>query len=678
MTELRERSERLFTDLLQAQAASPQAPPGPRRLAATSFSWFNPDDALEASTLAFRLSALSASRSRVNDSLERSLDHADEERVEAHPELVRQGLALFVTHNRTGRRLQKPRSVAAAPGMFNPPPARGGVGMAVSLGGAAPELDYWREDVLANEHHQHWHEVYPYGGLPPADFASWLTTTPRATLLAILNLVLQPGQGAAVLDNETPARIAALFAQIRPGHLRNLAAEHYQRIFHLNDRQGELFFYMHQQMLARYDAELVSHGLARVDALGPTRWDDPIVEGYDPEGFRLFGSEFTTRQQNQELNAGRVQTLTELHDEVDEAVGARKLRAAGGGTVPIDRTNLGEAVEAAAWQLTGLDRDRYPGLHNWGHGFIGELSPGEDGGVMNSTATAIRDQVFWRWHKAIDDINARWQEGEDAHDLSDGPPVVVRDVILARTLDLPDADLDATGETLFGGTRWDDDFAAASAGTGPAAFTTIDELTTTMLTTGFGGRQIKYLTHEPFTTFVRVENPSATAQSVTLRLFLVPDDHAGDRRGWIELDKFIVELPASSKVVVPRPDTESSVIKRPVDTSPNAVLAGGTDPDDESYCDCGWPYTLLLPRGNSAGLEFRLLVLCTDATVDQVPEPRECGSMSFCGAVDRYPDTRNMGYPFDRPFTGGANAIRDTFAALDNAASRTITIRHTS
>jgi hypothetical protein len=51
--------------------------------------------------------------------------------------------------------------------------------------------------------------------------------------------------------------------------------------------------------------------------------------------------------------------------------------------------------------------------------------------------------------------------------------------------------------------------------------------------------------------------------------------------------------------------------------------------------------------------------------------------MSYCGAVDRYPDTRDMGYPFSRPFAGPkATAIRDTILALPSAAARTVSIRH--
>ena len=47
--------------------------------------------------------------------------------------------------------------------------------------------------------------------------------------------------------------------------------------------------------------------------------------------------------------------------------------------------------------------------------------------------------------------------------------------------------------------------------------------------------------------------------------------------------------------------------------------------------------------------------------------------MSFCGAVERYPDTRDMGYPVSRPFAQG---IGPALVGLQSAAARTFTIRH--
>lgn len=675
---LRERSTTLFTDLARAQARAPRRRTRGAAAAPREYSWFEPADARAAAALAFRLAALAASRARVNDALEVALDHAEESRSGASSGEVFDGLALFVIHNVVGRRLAKPRTVAAAPRLFRPPPAGGGH-TALSIGGLAPGLDYWREDALHNEHHQHWHQVYPYVGLPPRDFAVWAADTSRPDMVEMLETMF-PGQGwEAQVAGASVAQLATFFAQVaRRDEVDLLPARLFRLMFRLNDRQGELFFYMHEQMLARYDAELASNGLDRVRPFGPAQWVSPILEGYDPDPLQGFGK----RLQNRTISADGVTLLRSLQGEIDDALDDGKLDGRGGAVVAIDRTNLGEAVESTAAQLRELDEDRYRGLHNAGHGLIANITT--PGGVMRSTVTAIRDQVFWRWHKHIDDINAGWQDAQPVQAFTDAPAVVLRnslapaaatpwaspDVILCRTSDLqPGADADE----LFGGDRWDTDFTAVTMD----SVQTIDTLTTMIASVTFGGRKVAYLTHEPFTAFLRIENPGATARDVTVRMFLAPAATARDRRAWIELDKFPVHVPGRTKLVVRRDDTESSVVKRPVDRNPARALGQGSGPTEDSYCDCGWPWTLLLPRGTTAGMSHRLMAICTDAATDRVPEQGNCGSMSYCGAVDRYPDTRDMGYPFARRFPGpAATAIRDTITGLGSAAARTVTIRH--
>jgi hypothetical protein len=687
LAELRERGETLYTGLLTTQTGRPPARRA-RGLAAAPprlFSWFDPHDAVASLSMAFRLAALAATRKRINDGLAAALDHVEAEAREVHPEQVRQAFALFVTHNRDGRRLGKPRTVAAAPKLFNPPPVRGKK-LAISIGGASPGLDYWREDALANEHHQHWHEVYPYTGLPPNDFRVWATNTSQADMVAILEAIA-PGQNwAQQLQGATVEQLASLFAQVVQAQgIDTLPANLYRLLFRLNDRQGELFFYMHQQMLARYDAELLSNGLTRVDAFEPAKWPQPIVEGHDPQGLPQFGM----RPQNQTLDANAVSLLTSLDTEITNALAAASLLAADGGGVLIDDNLLGEAVEATVPQLRDLDPNSYGGLHNTGHGLISSLS--NPRGVMASTVTAIRDQIFWRWHKYVDDCSAVWQETQLAEPFGDAPVVTIRngadengrvvpwgspDIILCRTVDLPAGqDGSTVGEQFFGGDNWDSAFAAGPVGDG--SFSIVDELTTTIASVQFGGRAVQYLTHEPFSYFIRLENPTANPADVTVRIYLAPASEEADRRAWIEMDKFLLTMPATTKAVIYRPDTDSSVVKRAIDLNPSRALSGDMNADGGSYCDCGWPYTLLLPRGTSDGMAFRLVVLVSDATVDLVPAPDQCGSMSYCGAVDRYPDARVMGYPFARPFAPADTGIRDTFVALPNAAGRSLTIRHT-
>jgi hypothetical protein len=121
---------------------------------------------------------------------------------------------------------------AAAGGTF---PPRAAAGPLPSDG-----LSFWREDPLINEHHEHWHLVYP--------------TT------------LDP--------------------------LPKIAPKGYP----IGDRHGELCFYMYQQMLARYNAERLALGMKQVTPfdtapLTEAKFKAPIHQGYDPGPLKLWDGE---------------------------------------------------------------------------------------------------------------------------------------------------------------------------------------------------------------------------------------------------------------------------------------------------------------------------------------------------------------------------------------------------
>src|SRR5512146_2189368 len=133
--------------------------------------------------------------------------------------LGRHAVKLFLTHYRHGLPLRIRGLEARAPQLILP--SNGG---SAEAEGANPEeaLLWWREDPKLNEHHEHWHVVYPISGVPA------------------------------------------------PGDPRGGATK---------DRQGELFLYMHRQMLARYDTERIAAGLERV---APWDYHDTEPWGYDP------------------------------------------------------------------------------------------------------------------------------------------------------------------------------------------------------------------------------------------------------------------------------------------------------------------------------------------------------------------------------------------------------------
>ena len=160
---------------------------------------------------------------------------------------------MFIVHDAEAARLALP---PAAP----PAQRRAAAQLAGAIGREAA-LDWWREDPAANDHHSHWHLVYPTQGLP--------------------------GTGR------------------------------------LQDRQSELFFYMHEQMLARYDAERRALGFGPVVPFADYR--EPIEEGYEdrPSGTALRDID----RPDLDLTL-TVEELESQRDRLREAVEAARCRTA--------------------------------------------------------------------------------------------------------------------------------------------------------------------------------------------------------------------------------------------------------------------------------------------------------------------------------------------------------------
>ena len=208
-------------------------------------------------------------------------------------------------------------------------------------------LDWFREDPLSNEHHEHWHWVYPR----------------------------RPQNGVPV-----------------------------------RERHGELFYYMHEQMLARYDAERVAVGLRPV--AGFESYYEALGEGYDPGLLRTTDG-YTPRP------AGAFMTDAGNATRAAATTFAANLRQAAEAGFIGDATRRIELRGREGSDLLAREAENTPSLqqffqlygnhHGAGHGLITAASPG-GGGVMGDPAVNIRDPAFWRWHRDIDDIHFLYQD----------------------------------------------------------------------------------------------------------------------------------------------------------------------------------------------------------------------------------------------------------------------------
>ncbi|XP_043646065.1 phenoloxidase 2 [Drosophila teissieri] len=458
-------------------------------------------------------------------------------------------------------------------------------------------LAYFREDIGVNSHHWHWHLVYP-------------------------------GTGPTEVVNK--------------------------------DRRGELFYYMHHQILARYNVERFCNNLKKVLPLNNLRVEIP--EGYFPKILSSTNNRtYPARVTNQKLRDvdrqdGRVEIsdVERWRDRVLAAIDQGYVEDTSGNRTPLDAVRgidiLGNMVEAIP--SLSINYNFYGNLHNEGHNLISFAHDPdnrhlEDFGVMGDVTTAMRDPIFYRWHGFIDSVFNKFKTRLDPYNASE----LKFDGVTVDYIEAKIGKSNTTANTLV--TYWQKSSADLAAGLdfGPSADGNIFASFT-------------HLQNAPFTYTFNVTNNGAR-RTGTCRIFICPkvDERnqplalEEQRLMAIEMDKFTVDL-VPGENTIRRQSTESSVAIpfersfRPVgaDYQPKAA--------DElarfRFCGCGWPQHLLLPKGNAQGMLFDLFVMISDYSLDAVEQPKTpndaCSTAySFCGLKDKlYPDRRTMGYPFDR------------------------------
>nr|AAZ40338.1 hemocyanin subunit IIIb [Carcinoscorpius rotundicauda] len=444
-------------------------------------------------------------------------------------------------------------------------------------------LAYFREDIETNAHHWHWHIVYP--------------------------------------------------------------ATRNSKVMHkVKDRKGELFFYMHQQMCARYDCERLSVGLQR---MLPFQNFEEELEGYSahltslvsglhyasrPEGMHLHDLKGVVNLYEMERWRERIMDAIERGLVFDDDNHEHKLEEPHG----IDM--LGAIIEASH---DSVKHDFYGSIHNWGHVMFARLHD-PDGryhdnpGVMSDTATSLRDPIFYRFHRYIDNMFQTYKATLHSHEHH---------------------------QLTFSGVQIDNVTVKAKQPNVINTYTTESELELSHGIHMKGPTKVKYhhLDHDKFDYSISVNNTSGLAKNATFRIFLGPKyDELGNlltpeqqRRFFIELDKFHREVP-TGKSVITRSSADSSVTISHVPTFEELRNGKGVDVNNSEFCSCGWPQHMLIPRGNYLGMEFQLFVMLTDWEQDKAGKDLEhltcADAVSYCGARDHlYPDKKPMGYPFDRP-----------------------------
>ncbi|XP_076064870.1 hemocyanin A chain-like [Oratosquilla oratoria] len=442
---------------------------------------------------------------------------------------------------------------------------------------------------------------------------------------------------------------------------------------HKLDRKGELFFWAHHQLTVRFDAERLSNHLAPVDEL---YWTHPIVEGFAPHTIYKYGGEFPARPANVIFeNVDGVATIPDMltyERRIREAVDHGYMRAVDGSIIKIADERgidyLGDIIESSEYSK---NPEYYGALHNLAHIILGRQADPHGKynmppGVMEHFETATRDPAFFRLHKYMDGIFKKHKDSL--------PPYTTKDLVF-EGIAIEKLAIKGALETYFEPFQFNLEMAVDSA-------PQVKEVPLSAYTSR--------LNHLPFSYDIVVVNNNDKELLATFRIFLCPAEdnneipYTLDEARWhcIEMDKFWKNLAAGVNSIE-RKSSDSSVTVpdrpsfRNIMAITDAAVASGTTPQLSSFVrSCGIPERLLLPKGNTEGTEFKLLLVITDgeqdAVLDNLHHETEENAHTTCGIHgEKFPDKRPMGFPLDRQIPD----VR-VFQKLTNIKQENVTIIH--
>jgi len=389
-------------------------------------------------------------------------------------------------------------------------------------------------------------------------------------------------------------------------------------------RWGEYFYYMHSQMLARYEAERLSLDLGLTNYLAPGQW---IRDSYDP---RLGGS--WRRRPSGNFNSGQTNGLL--------------------GSIRRQAWNSASSsyVRGIDWGISSLGQRMEDGLHNVGHGVISSMSGGW--GVMGSPVAAMRDPVFFRWHGFIESVLKEYKNRMGRYTEVDlGFPGI--------------AVLNASVQPVNGA---------------PNTFYTYREMATVNVNSDFNSpgsrRSMQYsrMNHRPFTWNIVINNTLRVSRPAIVRIFMLPRGDASNR-ATIHMDHFYRNLnPGVNRIS--RDELEAPHLSKSrwsLSQLQSNLMNGQVGRGQFSWGGCGWPRHLNIPRGKEGGgMDWNMVVMVSQVLTEDISRIESWNTnrniaWSYCGVrTGVVPDSRPLGFPTDRDYGNIDNLVgnRDNWAVV--------------
>ncbi|KAG5309971.1 CRPI protein, partial [Pseudoatta argentina] len=371
--------------------------------------------------------------------------------------------------------------------------------------------------------------------------------------------------------------------------------------------QGSVYYYLHQQLLARYELNRLSNGLGPIQNIDYVNVQVP----YQPHLRTTNGLELPGRPQNLQLSPNKnnlIQTVRKVDQRLIEAIDSGHVITPQGAFLSLYQPQglniLGELIQgtdrsvnpryygslqAAARQLLG----NAPETQN-----IYDYTPS----VLELEQIAVRDPVFYQFNKHIIQLFTQYQNSLPAYQYNDIllPGVTIQNVHISPLV------------TLF------NDYYVDLEG---AAQQQVDQQQ--QVQQQHIKAQVKRLDHKPYEYQITVQSEQ-NVPNVVVRFYLGPKyDYYGKpisisqhRHQFVELDQFTTDLHQGQNTIVRQSQQapgqsfdypSAQEIKQAVNS---AIHAQEPYYITESHQIFGFPKRLALPKGQPGqGLPFQLLVV---------------------------------------------------------------------
>lgn len=419
------------------------------------------------------------------------------------------------------------------------------------------------------------------------------------------------------------------------------------------DRRGELFYWIHQQLLARYYMERLCNNYGSIPLF---EWREPLKTGYVPFMRLHTGLEFSTRPAYASLmyNPHNQPHTTTLEDNMFDIMEIedyeRRIRDAidSGYILTEDGTKI-NLYEPDGFDLLGKLIEGSPDSPNtrfygplmmMAHQILGYAGRTMDEykivpSAMEYFVTALRDPVFYQLYKKILYFFLKYKKNLPSYTYTElnCPSLKIENITMDKLITYFDHfDFEITNGLYFTEEELEKDNFHVLA------------------------RTLR-LNHKPFSYKITVN--CEKKMNAIVRVFLGPKCDEQDnllllddnRINFVELDKFVQTL-TTGKNIIERRCEQTDMIKdrmsyRALCHHVMSALKGQEEFRlDLTEMRSGFPLRFMLPKGKVEGQEFLLYVyvcpykpLTTKLTSDR----------RVLGSGTRYMDSLPLGFPLDRP-----------------------------